>query len=165
MPEDAGEKSGTPRQIGPREVKGGAVTIRQGGAESISAEDVTIRQGGAVRVQAERVKITQGGIALASAEKVRVTTSTVGAFLANRVRLEQTVTSVAAVRESATLDQSAAGVVLARTVAVRDSVIGLVITPRLDARNVRVLMGPRAALAFGAGVGVVLALARLWRRR
>jgi hypothetical protein len=58
-----------------------------------------------------------------------------------------------------------AGVVIGRTVAVRDSVIGLALSPRLDAHNVRVLMGPRAALAFGAGVGLVLALARLWPRR
>ena len=58
-----------------------------------------------------------------------------------------------------------AGVAVGRTIAARDSVIGLAITPRLEGRNVRVLMGPRAALAFGAGVGAVLVLARFWRHR
>ena len=158
-------KGGEPGRIGPGEVKAGAVTIRQGGAESISAQEVTIRQGGAVSVQAKRIAITQGGIALASAGRIRVTAGTVGAFVADRARLEQVAASVVAARQSATLDQSMAGATVGWTIAARASVIGLAITPRLDARNVRVLMGPRAALAFGAGVGLALALARLWRRR
>jgi hypothetical protein len=165
MPEGADEKGAERAGAAARAVKTGAVAVHQAGAESISAEEVTIRQGGALRVQADEVKITQGGIALASAEKIRVTAGRVGAFVADRARLEQTAISIAAARESAALDQSAAGVVLARAVTVRDSIIGLAVTPRLEATNVRVLMGPRAALAFGAGVGVVLALARLWRRR
>jgi hypothetical protein len=149
----------------PRAVKAGAVTIRQGGAESVSAQEVTIRQGGALRVQAEELSVTQGGIGLASAERVRVTAGTVGAFVADRARLEQTATWVAAARERAILDQSAAAVVVGQAVTARNSVIGLVVTPRLEAVNSRVLMGPGAALAFGAGLGVVLALAGLWRRR
>lgn len=161
MPEEADEKKRTDA----RKVEASAVTVRQGGAESITAEEVTIRQGGALRVQAKDVRITQGGIALASAEKIRVTAGTVGVFLADRARLEQTATSLAAAREGIALDQSAAAVALGRTVTVRDSIIGLAVSPWLEATNVRVLMGPRAALAFGAGVGIVLALARLWRGR
>jgi hypothetical protein len=81
------------------------------------------------------------------------------------VRLEQTATSVAASRERALLDQSAAAVVLGRAVTARNSLIGLAIASRLEAANSRILMGPGAALALGAGIGVVLALARLWRGR
>jgi hypothetical protein len=160
-----GDEGSAARRDVTREVRAGAVTVRQGGAQSISAEEVTIRQGGALRVRAEEVSITQGGIALASAERIRVTAGTVGAVLADRARLEQTATSVAAARERAVLDQSAAAVVLGRVVTARHSVIGLAVAPRLEAVNTRVLMGPGAALAFGAGLGAVLALARLWRRR
>src|SRR5262245_4930479 len=152
-------------ETGPRAVKGGAVSVRQGGAQSIDAEDVAIRQGGALRVKAERVDIVQGGIALASADRIRMTTGTVGAAFADRVRLEQTATTLAAARERLKLDQSAAGVVVGGSVSARDTVIGLALTPRLEATGVRVLMGPRAAMAFGAGLGLVLALARLLRRR
>ena len=70
-----------------------------------------------------------------------------------------------AARKTASLEQSAAGVVVGQSVSVRDSVIGLVVTPHLEGSNVRVLMDVRAALAFGAGVGVVLALMGLWGRR
>jgi hypothetical protein len=44
---------------------------------------------------------------------------------------------------------------------VRDSAIGLLITPRFEGDGNRVLFGPQAALAFGAGVGLVLTVARL----
>jgi hypothetical protein len=85
--------------------------------------------------------------------------------VAGRAKLGQVAASVVAARERASLDQSLAGVALGRTITARDSIIGIAIAPRLDARNVRVLLGPRAGLAFGAGLGVVLVLARLWRRR
>jgi hypothetical protein len=127
--------------------------------------DVTIRQGGAARVRAKRIKITQGGIGLASADRIRVIAGSVGGFIAERATLAQAAASVAAARERIALDQSAAGVVVAGAVKARDSIIGLALSPRLEGENIRVLMTAPAALAFGAGLGLVLALARLWGRR
>ena len=57
-----------------------------------------------------------------------------------------------------TLDQAAAGLVASRTIRARDSAIGLVLAREFHGDGVRVLMAPRAALAFGAGLGLALAL-------
>ncbi len=61
------------------------------------------------------------------------------------------------------MDQAAAGVVAAGSARVRDSAIGLLVTPHFEGEGVRVLMGPRAAFAFGAGLGLVLTVVRLLR--
>jgi hypothetical protein len=165
MPETTDDSRGdsTPNSAQDETVR--AVTVRQGGARSISAERVEIRQGAAGSVQTGRLRVIQGGIGLASAKRIRVTAGTVGVALGDRAVFEQAMTSVAVARERISLDQSAAGVLLGKSVTARDSAIGLVVTPHLEGTNVRVLMGPQAALAFGAGVGLVLALARFLGRR
>jgi hypothetical protein len=48
---------------------------------------------------------------------------------------------------------------------VRDSAVGFLVAREFKGEGARVLFGPQAAFAFGAGVGLVLALLRLLRRR
>jgi hypothetical protein len=85
--------------------------------------------------------------------------------LTHSARLEQTAAQVVAAGDEVEIDQGAAGLMIARRARVRDSAIGILITPRLQSEGIHVLMGPRAGLAFGAGLGLVLGLFRLWRRR
>ena len=142
------------------------VTVKQGGARSISADSVAIRQGGAARVHATQLRVTQGGVALARTEQLHVTGGLVGGVLASGAHLEQTKAQIVVARESVEIDQGAAALVVTGHSRVRDSAIGVVITSRFEGSNNRVLFGPRAALAFGAGVGLVLAVTRaLFRRR
>jgi hypothetical protein len=136
------------------------VTIRQGGARSVAADNVVIRQGGAARARAEQLSVIQGGVALARADKLEVTAGGVGAVLANDVGLAQTAAQIVAARESVELDQSAAGLVVGGEMRARDSAIGLLITPRFEGHGNRVLFGPSAALAFGAGLGLAMLLGR-----
>ena len=98
---------------------------------------------------------------MASTDKLDVTAGGVGAILANDVALAQTAAQLVAARESIEVDQSAAGMMIAGDARVRDSAIGLLITPRFEGQGNRVLFGPTAALAFGAGVGLVLTIARV----
>ena len=60
---------------------------------------------------------------------------------------------------------AAAGIVAGGSVHVRDSAIGLLLTPHFEGQGVRVLLSPPAAFAFGAGAALVLSLVGLWRRR
>lgn len=140
------------------------VTIRQGGARSIAAREVTIRQGGAGRVDAQEVEVTQGGVVLASTKELEVTAGGIVAAIADTATLEQSWAQVVIGRESVTLDQAAGGLVASKTVHARDSAIGLVLAREFQGEGVRVLMGPRAVLAFGAGLGLALALVAVARR-
>jgi hypothetical protein len=63
-------------------------------------------------------------------------------------------------RDPAELELSAAGVLAARSVESSDSAVGVVFARNVTARNVRVLFGGRAAVAFGATAGSVLMTAR-----
>ena len=140
-----------------------AVTVRQGGARSVTAHEVTVRQGGIGRVQAETVEIVQGGIGLATVGTLHVTAGATGPVLADKVVLEQSMAQMIAARERVEMDQAAGGIVVGGSVHVRHSVIGLLLTPRFEGREgVRVLMGPQAAFAFGAGVASVLYLVGMW---
>jgi hypothetical protein len=141
------------------------VTIRQGGARSITAQNVLIRQGGAGRVEAEQVQVSQGGVALASTKALGVTAGGIGAAIADRAELTQTWAQVVVARNSVNLDQAATGLVVSKTASARDSVIGLLLAREFQGEGVRVLMGPGAAFAFGAGLGVALALLGILRRR
>ena len=126
----------------PRELRGdagdvvaGTVVIRQGGARSVRAREVMVRQGGAGRVEADTVSVTQGGI------------------------------GVAACRGELVLQQGSAAVVAAQSAQISDSAVGVLLARQVNAQNVRVLLGTREALAFGAAAGVVLWLLRRWGGR
>jgi hypothetical protein len=140
------------------------LTIRQGAARSVTAHEVSVRQGGIARVDAHEVGVTQGGVAMATAGTLRVTAGSAGAVLAEQATLEQSMAQVVAGRERVAMDQAAAGIVVGGSVHARDSVIGVLLTRQVEGTGVRVLIGPQAAFAFGAGLAVVLAVFRLWRR-
>jgi hypothetical protein len=142
-----------------------SLTIRQGGARTVTAHEVSVRQGGIGRVDAHDVEITQGGVAVATTGTLAVTAGGAWAVLADRATLEQSMTQVVVGRDRVDMDQAAAGIVAGRSVHVREGVIGLLLTPHLEAQGVRVLVGPRAAFALGAGVVFALSLLGLWRRR
>jgi hypothetical protein len=90
----------------------------------------------------------------------------VGAVLASAVELTQSAAQIVVARQSVEIDQGAAALVVAAEARVRDSAIGVVITSRFQGDNNRVLFGPRAALAFGTGVGIVILVGRaIFRRR
>jgi hypothetical protein len=155
-----------------REVRGDAgdvsthsLTIRQGGARSVTAHEVSVRQGGIARVDAHQVDVTQGGVGVATAGTLRITAGGTWAVIADHATLDQSMAQVVASRDEVRMDQAAGGVVAGGSVHVRDSIIGLLLTPRFDGQGVRVLMGPRAAFAFGAGMALVLSAWRVWARR
>jgi hypothetical protein len=147
------------------DVTTGEVTIRQGGARSVEARDVAIRQGGAVRVNAEEVEITQGGVVFATARELEVTAGGVVAAIADTAELDQSWAQMVIARESVDMDQAASVLVVSKSTHARDSLIGLVLAREFRGDSVRVLMGPRAALAFGAGLGLALGLLALFRGR
>ena len=150
---------------GSADVVAGTVAIHQGHARSVRAHEVQIKQGGALRVKAEDVEITQGGIGFASTGSARVTAGGVGVLAASGpVELKATAAQLVLVRDEAELGQSAAGVVAARSVEISDSAVGVLIARRVEGRNVRVLFGVPAAIAFGAAAGAMLWLLGRWRR-
>ena len=142
-----------------------SLTIRQGGARSVTAHEVHVRQGGIVRVDAHEVEITQGGVAVATAGTLRLTAGGTWCVLADRATLDQSMAQIVAARDRVDIDQAAAGIVAGGSVHVRDSAIGLLLTPHFEGQGVRVLLSPPAAFAFGAGAALVLSLVGLWRRR
>lgn len=162
---ETGEPGGDEIRGNAGDVTARAVTIRQGGARSVTADEVRVRQGGIGRLHAADVEIVQGGVGLATVGNLHVTAGATGPVLADTVVLEQSMAQVIAARERVEMDQAAGGIVAGGSVHVRDSVIGMLLTPRFEGQEgVRVLMGPQAAFAFGAGIAAVLYLVGLWYR-
>jgi hypothetical protein len=128
----------------------------------VSAHEVIIRQGGVVQVRADAVQVKQGGLAFARTGEARVTTSTLGGVVADKAELDLSTAAVAMARHHAGSDRRRSrGPDDARTRqchrAPRD--------PGFKGDSNRVLLSPPSAFALRAGVGLVLALLRLLRRR
>ena len=124
-----------------------------------------MRQGGIARLDAHEVEVTQGGVAVATAGTLRLTAGGAWGVLADRATLDQSMARVVAARDRVDMDQAAAGIVAGGSVHVRDSAVGLLLTPHFEGQGVRVLLSPQAAFACGAGAALVLSLFGLWRRR
>lgn len=106
------------------------VTISQGGAQTVEADTVSITQGGASRVRAEQFNISQGGVALARTESLTI---------------ESQGSAFAVMSEDANIEAG--------------SNVFLVVS-RSFSGDVQPSVDWRTALAFGAGVGLVISILR-----
>ena len=149
------------------DVVAGTVTIRQGGARSVRAREISIHQGGAVRAQADQVAVTQGGIVLARTGSAQVTAGAVGVIAATgEVELKASAAKLVLSRNAIDLEHSAAVIAAAPKIEISDSAVGILFARHVDAKNIRVMLGPKEAMAFGAAAGAALWLLKtLWRRR
>ena len=117
----------------PQNVKADTVHINQGGAQTIKASTVTVSQGGAGRISADSVTIEQGGLGVARAK-----TLTLGPGAS----------AFAVVADEAKIEHGSNAVILIARSFEGD------VQPTIDWRT---------ALAFGAGLGLVLAIIRRLR--
>ena len=137
--------------------------IRNDGRRTVAANEVSIRQGGAGRVFARDVRVRQGGIGLAKTDSIRVSSGAVGGVFAREASLEQTTAHLVVASKEARLDQAASAVVVAESVHATQSVVGFLVARNVSG-DVRVMFGPRAAFAFGAGLACVIGGFRLLHR-
>ena len=142
-PEDAGDDSDAPIQMDdegtvhtgtlPQNVRGETISLKQGGVQSIHASTVTVSQSGAARVHADSVTVEQSGLAIA-----RTKTLTLGSGA----------TAIAVVAEEAKVEEGANA---------------LILFARSFDGDVQPTIDWRSALAFGAGLGIVLSIIRRLR--
>jgi hypothetical protein len=115
------------------QVRAESVNVSQAGVQSIEADSVNINQGGAGNVRAESMTVDQGGVGLA-----RVGNLTLGSGSS----------AFAVVADEATVEQGANT---------------FLVVSRSFKGEVQPTVDWRAALAFGAGIGLLLSIFR--RRR
>lgn len=115
------------------DVRGDVVNISQGGAQRIDANEVHLYQGGAVRVRADEMTVDQGGVVVARADRLTLQTG------------------------------SMAFAVVANEATVNDGASTFLIVARSVRGDVQPTIDWRSALAFGAGLGIVLSIIRRLR--
>jgi hypothetical protein len=128
---DPGDDSDAPVQLDDDGImRGENVNLSQGGVKSIEATNVTFSQGGAGQVRAEQMSMEQGGVGLARVENLT---------------LGSGASAFAVVADQATVEEG--------------SNTFLVIAKTLSG-DVRPTVDWRGAMAFGAGLGLVLSILR-----
>lgn len=109
------------------------VNLQQSGAQTIEAKTVTLSQGGAGQVHADEMSVEQGAVGLARA---------------NNLKLGSGASAFAVVADEATVEQGSNA---------------FLVVSRSFNGEVRPTIDWRGALAFGAGVGLVLSIFRRLR--
>ena len=116
--------------------------------DSDDLEGADVRTGDAGDIRADKVIVHQGGARSVKAERVVIRQS--GAMHVQAHEVE--------------VSQGGIGVAHAERVHVSEGSIGVVVAGEIDGHNVRVLMTPLSALAFGAATGLTLWLLGRFRR-
>lgn len=109
------------------------VNLSQGGVQSIEASTVTLSQGGAGQVRADEMTVEQGGVGLAHVKTLKLG------------------------------DGASAFAVLADEATVEEGSNAFLVVSRTVNGEVRSAVDWRAALAFGAGLGLALSILRRLR--
>ncbi len=147
-------------------VQGGAdtvhathVSVSQGGVNVANAEQVDVRQGGIARVTATDVAVSQGGIAFARADRVSVELGGIGLAIAGDARVSQGMARTVVARDLY-FEQGLIGTaVTGKATFVRSSGVFLLVAKDVEG-DVKAVFDWRGALAFGAVVGLLLAVFR-----
>jgi hypothetical protein len=160
---------GSAASAGPRdlvEADALAIPVRPVVAEdgaSLEAEQVSLRLSAVGRVEAADLRVAQGAVGAARTQQLTVDQGAVGAVIADRADISRGYARTILARQ-VQLDRGAARVVIAADVNARQSAVMFLVARRV-AGDVRVLFDWRGGLAFGAAVGIVVALLSRMRRR
>ena len=140
------------------------IRLERGGIDEAVADRVELRMGGIGRVHATDVSVEWGGIGTARADRVAVDRGSVGAALTGDLQVTQGMARTVLARE-AHIEQSYVRTLIAgRVVAERPTGV-LVMIARHVSGDIRPVLDWRGALAAGAGLGLVVSLFRVFRRR
>lgn len=115
------------------------------GTETVRAENVNLSQGGVKTIEASNVMLSQGGAGQVRAEQMNVEQSGVGLARVEKLTLGNGASAFAVVADQATIEEG--------------SNTFLVVTRTLSG-DARPTIDWRGAMAFGAGVGLVLSIMR-----
>jgi hypothetical protein len=141
-----------------------SLRVERAGIAAVTAGQVEVRMGGIGALSAEDVFVEWGGVGAARADRVAVEFGSVGAALAGEVRVTQGFAGSIVARE-ATLEQGIVRTMVAQRVVVNRPSAVLVMIAQHVTGDVRPLLDWRAALAAGAGFGIVTGLFRVIRSR
>jgi len=146
-----------------------SVLIRQGAVQSLEANSVAIRQGGVVISKAEQIELNSGGSVWSTGETVQLTNSSAVAMVSKGPSsLDMSGVQLLAAGGPVSMDQSAAGVLVSRDVAVENSAVVFLIAKNITG-DVTPMFGPREAAVFGAVAGlvgaIVMIIARLFGKK
>jgi hypothetical protein len=116
--------------------------------DSEDLQSADVRTGAVGDVRADKVIVHQGGARSVKADRVDIRQSGAMHVRANQVEVWQ----------------GGIGVAQAQSVHVSEGSIGILVAGEMEGHNVRVLMTPLSALAFGAAAGLSLWLLGRWSR-
>jgi hypothetical protein len=116
--------------------------------DSEDLQGADVRTGAVGDVRADKVIVHQGGARSVQAARVDIRQSGAVHVQAHEVEVYQ----------------GGIGVAQAQSVHVSEGSIGVLVAGEVEGHNVRVLMTPLSALAFGAAAGVTLWLLGRWSR-
>jgi hypothetical protein len=130
---------------------------------STVAKNVDVHNASVDKIQGGRISMTKSAARRIEASALDMSDSAAVMVRADSLEMHDCAT-VAVVSKKATLQESNTSVVVSSSVKAQDSTIGLLVAGRVEG-NVKAVLTPLAALAFGAGVGVTMTLLQVVIRR
>ncbi len=141
-----------------------ALRVERGALTGVTATEVDLRIGGIGMLDAQEVFVQWGGVGAARAERLEVGLGSVGAVLAGEAKVTQGIAGSIVARD-VVLEQSFVRTLFAqRVTAVRPTGVLVMIAQQVSG-DIRPLLDWKGAIAAGAALGLVTAVARLVRDR
>ena len=145
-------------------VEGEFINVKQSTVRSVEGGHIELQQVGALTIDAEKVDVSQGATALLRGGELSLNQSVSIMSVADDIALNFSCSPISITRNNAHIEKSAVGVMLSKDIKTENST-SLVTIARNVEGNITTMMDWRSALAFGAALGGVLGLVKLFKRR
>jgi hypothetical protein len=132
-------------------------------SNAVVAKNVDVHNASVDKIQGGRVSMAKSAARLIEASAMDMADSAAVIVRADSLEMRDCA-AVAVISKKATLQESNASVLVSASVKAEESTIGLLVAGRVEG-NVKAVLTPLAALAFGAGVGVTMTLLKEIIRR
>jgi len=145
-------------------VEGEFINVKQSTVRAVEGGHVELQQVGALTIDGEKIDATQGAACIMRGRELSLNQSISAISIADDMFLNFSFSPISMARNNADVNRSAVGVIVSKEIK-SENTSSLIMIARKVEGNVTTLLDWRSALAFGAVVGGVLGLAKIFMKR
>ena len=145
-------------------VEGEFINVKQSKVRSIEGGHIELQQVGALTIDGEKIDVSQGAAVVLKGQELSLNKSISAVSFSDNISMNYSFSPISIAKDNMDIEKSAVGIMISKEIKAQNTSSLITIAKNIEG-DVTTMMDWRSALAFGAALGGILGLVRLFTRK